>query len=288
MRVAVETLGLVREPHMRLYHEQMLAMLLQPCSIEMGWRRSELNRFTYDAGEITLARRHVETWVRSDNLHYLSVAISDAALRATGDGMASEVELRNMPKLVDTRVGALVAAVNAERIAGFPNGRLFLDSVEQALAVALVNGYGVRQRSVRTYRGGLGPARFRRIKELVHAKIEDELTLHEMAESVGLTTAHFSQMFRKSTGESPHRFVLRQRVERAKGMLRAGEVRVLDVAIACGFKTQQHFARVFRQLCGASPTEYREHFVAPQSDYAFEDGSQDAVTFSATTSVGKL
>jgi AraC family transcriptional regulator len=40
-------------------------------------------------------------------------------------------------------------------------------------------------------------------------------------------------------------------------MLRSAEMRVLDVAIACGFKTQQHFARVFRQSCGASPTEYR-------------------------------
>ena len=40
-------------------------------------------------------------------------------------------------------------------------------------------------------------------------------------------------------------------------MLRSAEMRVLDVAIACGFKTQQHFARVFREICGASPTEYR-------------------------------
>jgi AraC family transcriptional regulator len=41
-------------------------------------------------------------------------------------------------------------------------------------------------------------------------------------------------------------------------MLRQGEARVLDVAIACGFKTQQHFARVFRRMCGASPGEYRQ------------------------------
>ena len=64
-------------------------------------------------------------------------------------------------------------------------------------------------------------------------------------------------MFRKSTGETPHRFVLRNRIERAQEMLRAPEARVLDVAVACGFKTQQHFARVFRRICGASPTEYR-------------------------------
>ncbi len=68
-------------------------------------------------------------------------------------------------------------------------------------------------------------------------------------------------MFRKSTGQSPHQFVLRHRVERAKEILRTPEMRVLDVAVACGFKTQQHFARVFRQMCGVSPTEYRKEFL---------------------------
>ena len=208
-----------------------------------------------------LPRRHVETWARVDGLQYLSVGISDAALRAACDGMASEVELSSAPKLEDKRVAALIAAVNAERIAGFPSGQLFLDSVEQALAVALVNNHAVRHYDSRVYRGGLGPARLRRITELVHAEIEDELSLDKMAETAGLSAAHFSQMFRKSTGESPHQFVLRHRVERAKEMLRASEARVLDVAIACGFKTQQHFARIFRQICGTSPTEYRREWL---------------------------
>jgi serine phosphatase RsbU (regulator of sigma subunit)/DNA-binding GntR family transcriptional regulator/AraC-like DNA-binding protein len=108
---------------------------------------------------------------------------------------------------------------------------------------------------------GLTPACVRRVTELAHAKIEDGLTLDEMAESAGLSTGHFSQMFRKSTGETPHQFVLRLRVERAKEMLRDADARVLDVAVACGFKTQQHFARVFRRMCGASPTEYRQEFL---------------------------
>ena len=158
----------------------------------------------------------------------------------------------------------MVAAVDAEMVAGFPSGRLFLDSVEQAMAVALVNGHAVRHRPVQIYRGGLGPARLRRIKELVHAKMEDDLSLDEMAQSVGLSTAHFARMFRKSTGETPHQFVLRQRLERAKAMLRAPDARVLDVAVACGFKTQQHFAQVFRDVWGVSPTEYRQDFLAPK------------------------
>jgi len=245
-----------KEPRIWVEHQPMLGLVLQPGSIEVGLRCSEMKKFTYDAGEIRLTPR-LEKWFRIDDLHFLSITISDTALAAACEGTNGEVELRGADNVLDARVSALAAALNAERIAGFPNGRLFLDSVEQALAIALVHGYAVRDRAVRTYRGGLGPARLRRVKEFIHAKIEDELTLSDMAQSVGLSTAHFSEMFRKATGETPHQFVLRCRTELAKEMLRSAEMRVLDIAIACGFKTQQHFARAFRQMCGASPTEYR-------------------------------
>src|SRR5258708_746666 len=227
-------------------------------SAEVGLRRSEMMRLTFGAGEMCLVPRHFETWVRTDDLHYLylSVGISDAALAAACDGTRGDVELRRVESLVDARVGALVAAVNAERVAGFPSGRLFLDSVEQALAVALFNGCAGRHRSVQTHRGGLGCARLRRIKAFVDAKMEDDLTLCEMAQAVELSTAHFSRMFRKSTGETPHQFLLRQRVERAKEMLRAAHARVMDVAVACGFKTQQHFEQVFRPVCRTTPPTY--------------------------------
>src|ERR1700723_3129041 len=209
------------------------------------------------------------------NVQHLQLGISDASLLASSDGAYGEVELRYSRKFADARLSAMVAAAHAEMVAGFPNGRLFLDSVEQAMAVALVNGHAVRHRPVQLYRGGLGSARLRRLKELVHAKMEFDLSLGEMAESVGLSTAHFARMFRKSTGETPHQFVLRQRLERAKAMLRAPDARVLDVAVACGFKTQQHFAQVFRDVWGVSPTEYRQDFLGAEGTCACETCSED-------------
>src|SRR5258705_3015112 len=232
MRVALKAPEFVREPRMWVKHQAVLAMALQPGSFELGLRRSEMIRLTYDAGEMSLVPCYFEKWFRTDDLHYLSVGISDAALTAAADGTSGEVELRRADNLVDARLRALVQAVNAERIAGFPSGRLFLDSVEQALAVALVNGYAVRHRSVQTHRGGLGCARLRRIKEFVDAKMEDELTLCEMAQSVELSRAHFARMFRKSTGESPHQFVRRQRIEQARTMLRLDHARVVDLPVA--------------------------------------------------------
>src|SRR5437868_6524510 len=197
-------------------HDQAFAMMLGLGSIEWGSKRSTLEKFAYTAGDLALCDRHNGEWVGLMNVPHLQLGISDAALMAACDEPNGEVELRPHRKFADSRLGALVAAVHAEMVAGFPSGRLFLDSVEQAMAVTLVSGQAVRHRPVRISRGGLGPARVRRIKDLVQAKVEDDLTLDELAQSIGLSTAHFARTFRKSTGETPHQFVVRQRLERAK------------------------------------------------------------------------
>jgi AraC family transcriptional regulator len=265
------------EPRHWVRHDQAFAMMLRPGSIEWGTKRCVLEKFDYRAGDLALCHRHVGEWVGLMNVSHLQLGISDAALMACSDGAYGEVELRPSRKFADPRLSAMVAAVHAEMVAGFPSGRLFLDSLEQAMAITLVNGHAVRHRPVQIYQGGLGSARLRRIKELVHAKLEDDLSLDEMAQSIGLSTAHFARMFRKSTGETPHQFVLRQRLERAKAMLRAPDARVLDVAVACGFKTQQHFAQVFRDVCGVSPTEYREDLIGSEANCACEVCSEDAL-----------
>ena len=266
MRVEFVPPDSVKEPRLWVPREQVLGLVLRPGSIEIGVRRTELTEFRYVAGEMILPNRHEGKWIGLMNAPHLQLSISAVALMAASDG---EVELPIYRKFADPRLRGLVTAVHAEAVAGFPRGRLFLDSAEQEIATALVNGHAVRHRPVQIYRGGLGSARLRRIRELIDAKIEDDLSLDEMAQSVGLSTAHFARMFRKSTGETPHQFVRRQRVERAKAILRAPGARVLDAAVACGFKTQQHFAQVFRDVCTVSPTEYRQDFSGLPRDLGF-------------------
>ena len=257
MRVAVDVFALAGEPSVQVQDDHVLGMMLRPGFVEVGLQRSAMRRVTFQTGEMGFFPRYMERWVGSGHQERLLLLISDAALRAAREGISHAGDLDHWCKMGDVRLAALVKAVNAERIAGFPSGRLFLDSIEQAIAATLLDAFAGQSRSVRPLRGGLGPARLRTVTEFVHARMEDDLTLTEMAQAVELSPTYFSRMFRQSTGETPHQFVLRNRIERAKEMLRAPETRVLDVAVACGFKTQQHFARVFRHLCGISPSEYR-------------------------------
>jgi hypothetical protein len=122
MRAAAYALRSIREPYTSVQYDQLICMVLRSGSFESGVRRSEMKKYAYDAGGMILAPRHVEQCFRTDDLRY---------------GL----------KLVDARVRELITAVNAEKIAGFPNGPLFLDSAEQELAGALVDRHAVRLRS---------------------------------------------------------------------------------------------------------------------------------------------
>ena len=134
MRVELKTPEFDVEPRTLVKNEPVLAMALRPGWVEVGPRRSEMKKISFEAGEMAMC----DVWIGTHGLESLILTISDPALRAANDGISGDVELRVVYKLADSRLGALVAAVNAERVAGFPSGRLFLDSIEQALAVALV------------------------------------------------------------------------------------------------------------------------------------------------------
>jgi AraC family transcriptional regulator len=165
--------------------------------------------------------------------------------------------LQRIPKLKDSRIRALMTAVNIERASGFPSGQLFLQSIEVALAAVLVQNHSLSIKAMRPVKGGLSDIGRRNVMDLVRSRISEDISLTDMAAVTGLSVTHFSHIFKKSMGESPHQFVLRQRVQYAKELLESLNLRVLDIALASGFKTQQHFARIFRKVSGLSPTEYQ-------------------------------
>jgi AraC family transcriptional regulator len=239
-------------PH--LMSKQCVIKILGAGSFEHGAHANKLIKYRYAPGELILARRDTEEWVRWTNpMSMLTVELSDLDLRAAVEQAGrSRIEIEGTPRLEDRRIAHLIAALEAEHSMGFPSGRLYRDAISQALAAAVT--HGVRHRPLR---GGLTAAQLRRVIEFIQQHLDRDLNVAQLAETAQLSSAHFSQMFRSSTGYAPHQYVLRARIERAKQMLRTAEARVIDVAVSCGFETPQHFSRVFKKLCHATPTRYR-------------------------------
>jgi AraC family transcriptional regulator len=79
----------------------------------------------------------------------------------------------------------------------------------------------------------------------------------ELAAVAALSEFHFARMFKQSTGESPHAYVLRRRIERAKCLIAAHRLPLSRIASACGFASQSHFSARFREIAGVTPKCYR-------------------------------
>ncbi|MGA0601121.1 AraC family transcriptional regulator [Caulobacter sp. KR2-114] len=99
--------------------------------------------------------------------------------------------------------------------------------------------------------------RLRRVQALIEQRLDDTLTLGELAAAAGLSRMHFAAQFRAATGCSPHAYLLARRVEAAKAMLAGDETPLADVALSLGFTAQSHFTTVFKRFTGQTPGRWR-------------------------------
>jgi AraC-like DNA-binding protein len=99
-----------------------------------------------------------------------------------------------------------------------------------------------------------------RARDLADARYADALTVADMAHAAGLSIAHFSREFVRTFGETPHRYVLTRRLERAASLLRNTDRRVADVCFLVGLGSVGSFTTSFRRMFGTTPTEYRKSF----------------------------
>jgi len=106
-------------------------------------------------------------------------------------------------------------------------------------------------------RSGLPPRAFRRVREYIVVHLAEDLSNPVLAGLVGLSTYYFTRAFKRSAGVSPHRFVLRCRVERVKQLLVETELPLAQIAITAGFNDQSHCTRRFHELVGTTPRRFR-------------------------------
>jgi AraC family transcriptional regulator len=97
----------------------------------------------------------------------------------------------------------------------------------------------------------------RRVRDFIDANLDRDISLHALADLVGMPRLQFARSFRKTTGRPAFRFILGSRIERAMQMLVEGDLPVQQIAAHTGFRDPSRLATVFRQLAGCTPSEFR-------------------------------
>jgi AraC family transcriptional regulator len=166
-------------------------------------------------------------------------------------------ELIRRMDLDDAQIARLIESLRADIRAGSPSGTLFAESIAIALSAHVAQRYSTLTTNLKAYRGGLARSRLNRVLEYIEASLIDNLELSVLAEVAGVNLYHFARAFKASTGETPHQYVVRRRIERAKEFLRHSQLSVIEASARTGFVDQSHFSKVFRRIVGVAPSEFR-------------------------------
>lgn len=153
----------------------------------------------------------------------------------------------------DALIHQLGLTLQAELQSQRSHGRLYAETMANALAVHLLRHYSTQKQQTIDYNSELPQQKLKLVIDYINDCLERELSLSELAAIAQLSQYHFCRIFKASIGLSPHQYLIQQRVERAKLLLQQGDMTVGTVAMACGFTHQSHLNRHFKRLTGITP-----------------------------------
>jgi AraC family transcriptional regulator len=243
-----------------LLEDQLLQFFMKPATFGYSLKDAAIARIPVAPGQAVFCPRkewHNISW--DEGISVLTIRMPDSALLEAACERLTDRSPEIVPKHVvtDDRLTHLLFALDAERARGYSAGRLFVDCIETALANILITSFCTFAPRSILGKGGMAPRVLRRVVEFMHANMDKQIGLKDLADCAGLSLSHFSFQFRASTNQSPHQYMLRLRIERSKELLTDSRLSVLDVGLEVGFRNQQHFATVFRNSVGVPPSVYR-------------------------------
>jgi AraC family transcriptional regulator len=216
----------------------------------------------YGKGDISITPAKTSFFARWDsNDHYLQIRIASRFIQSVArEALAmnpDRLELLPEFRIRDPHLESIGMLLLAELKQENLGGRLYIESLANVLAVHLLRQYAATKPRLTIYEGGLPQRQLLRVLEYIDEHLNQDIKLADLAALLGMSQFHFSHLFKQSIGTAPYQYLLQQRVERAKQLLKRTSQSIVDIALACGFNSHSHLSKQFRQLTGMTPTAYR-------------------------------
>jgi AraC family transcriptional regulator len=150
----------------------------------------------------------------------------------------------------------IAAALAGDFRSGRAPSEALLESFAVSIAIHLSRNPDGRA-SLRRAAGGLPARKLEQVRDFIEQHLSEPLLVERLAAVVHMSPFHFARRFKLATGTSPHAYITARRIERAKELLRGGNLALIEVGAAVGFQTQGHFTEVFHRLAGITPRRFR-------------------------------
>lgn len=250
---AVENLDVANTRHV------VVVQLEEPATVEFKENGNSFRTLQMQPGQVAVLPAMTPFSARSRNVGaFLAVGLEPQFLQLAAHELIDPDRMELLMRVAIDEPFLKQVALSLKRDAegGSPGGRCYGETLASAIAVHLVSYFGARSVSSRDSGRGLARYQLNRAIEYIHAHLAGDISLESLAGAAGLSPFHFARLFKRSTGLSPHQYLLRCRVERARGLLMRAKASIAEVAVEVGFCDQSHLAAHFKRVYGVSPKAF--------------------------------
>lgn len=218
----------------------------------------------YQRGEILITPANTPLFARWEGQeNCLQIRLTDKFVRKvareTVAGDCDRITLQPKFHTRDPQLESIGTMLLNEVQQGSLSNQLYVDSLSNILAVNLLRQHATTRPHLPTYEGGLPSRQLRQVLDYIDAHLDQEIKLADLAQLLDISQFHFSRLFKQSLGISPYQYLLQQRVECAKKLLKNTDRLITDIAFTCGFNSHSHLSKQFKQLTGMTPKAYRSN-----------------------------
>lgn len=169
-------------------------------------------------------------------------------------GMNPATPLPTALAIRDAMIRQLVEACEKEM--NGMNGRMFTESLVTTLVTHIYRTYTTASQAI-IVKGGLTPKQTSRVLAYVQSHMNENIGVGDLAAVVGLSAHHFTETFKRTLGITPYKYVVNQRIEKAKKLLKGGKQSVAKIAKIVGFQSHTQFSASFRKMVGVTPAQFQ-------------------------------
>jgi AraC family transcriptional regulator len=264
LHAAILEEGPFRATEAPIGHPMLIYHLTRPTEVTRKIEGGPVNRQLIGPRRICLTPGNATTtWEHRGKPEILQVYLRSSIYQAAVseiyncDGELAELVPRFA--VLDPMLEQLAIAVTTALRDGTAGDELYIDTLAQMMAVHLARTHSSQSRPVRApLSQTMTGWRMRRVIEYIEEHLDGNLSLEAMAAEVEISPVYLARAFKAAIGQSPHRYVLGRRIDRAKELLRNTEMPVIDVALAAGLSSQSHLSYWFRRYLGVTPAAYRQ------------------------------
>ncbi|MBW4470598.1 MAG: AraC family transcriptional regulator [Stenomitos rutilans HA7619-LM2] len=202
---------------------------------------------------------HQVTWTQECSFSLLFLDPNRLTQVAYESITADRVQLIPHSATHDPLINQIGQSLTAELENNQLHSRLFVDALMIALSIHLLRHYSDWQQSLREGLNGLPQRKLRQAIEYINEHLREDLTIGAIANELEMSQYYFSRLFKQSIGVSPYQYVMQQRIEQAKHLLRTTSLSVAAIAMQTGFSNQNQLTIQFRKFTGTTPSGYRKN-----------------------------